>query len=324
MISFRGFMLLLMIIALCRAEITFKSPSMGEVVGPGPYKIRASDSGIVPTLGQFDDASWEVVLFTGNDTAPFELFIFKLSGYQMKDPTTQSPPVNIRNSSGPNLEDKFFFGYRSYLTSNESIWVTAYSDRFTLTNMTGSLPDDVIAANDNVNSTTAPERTISCGAKSGGECDEQVLENLGLGSVTTNNPSVSTTATATATGSAPENTTSVGDQADTNIDSGKGLSRGAFAGVVVGVAVAISIMVAAGVFFLMKVKKKKNMPERETIGNDKSLTNQGSNAFQGGDTYGGVIKKNGIEDVARQELEDRRTYEMSAGYRGVAELPQNP
>lgn len=66
-------MLQLMIIALCRAEITFKSPSMGEVVGPGPYKVRASDSGIVPTLGQFDDASWEVVLFTGNDTAPVSL-----------------------------------------------------------------------------------------------------------------------------------------------------------------------------------------------------------------------------------------------------------
>ncbi|KAJ8070474.1 hypothetical protein OCU04_000848 [Sclerotinia nivalis] len=43
---------------------------MGEVVGPGPYKIRARDSGIVPTLEQFDDASWEVVLFTGSDTAP--------------------------------------------------------------------------------------------------------------------------------------------------------------------------------------------------------------------------------------------------------------
>lgn len=70
MIIFRGFILQLMIIALCRAEIFFKSPSMGEVVGPGSYKIHASDSGIVPTLGQFDDASWEVVLFTGNDTAP--------------------------------------------------------------------------------------------------------------------------------------------------------------------------------------------------------------------------------------------------------------
>lgn len=319
-------MLHLLIIALCRAEITFKSPSMGEVVGPGAYKIRASDSGIVPTLGQFDDASWEVVLFTGNDTAPFELYIYKISGYQMKDPTTQSPPVNIRNSSGPNLEDKFFFGYRSYLTSNESIWVTAYSDRFTLTNMTGSLPDDVTAANNNVNSTTAPKRTISCGAKSGGECDEKVLETLGLGSVTTNDPSVSTTATATATGSAPEDTTSAGDQADTSTDSGRRLSRGAFAGVVVGVAVAISVMIAAGVFFLMKAKKKKrkkNMPERETVGNDKDLTNQGSNAFHGGDTYGGVMKKNGIEDVGRRELEDRRTYEMSAGYHEIAELPQN-
>lgn len=43
---------------------------MGEVVDSGPYKIRASDNGTVPTVGQFDDASWEVVLFTGNDTAP--------------------------------------------------------------------------------------------------------------------------------------------------------------------------------------------------------------------------------------------------------------
>ncbi|RAL62374.1 hypothetical protein DID88_004940 [Monilinia fructigena] len=46
----------------------------GEVVDSGPYKIRAGDNGIVPTIGQFDDASWEVVLFTGNDTAPFELW----------------------------------------------------------------------------------------------------------------------------------------------------------------------------------------------------------------------------------------------------------
>ncbi|KAF5878684.1 uncharacterized protein Bfra_000851 [Botrytis fragariae] len=319
MFSFQGLMLQLMIIAVCRAEILFKSPSMGEVVDPGPYKIRAGDSGIVPTLGQFDDASWEVVLFTGNDTAPFELYIFKLSGYQMSNPTTQSPPVNIRNSSGPNLEDKYFFGYRSYLTSNESIWITAYSDRFTLTNMTGSLPDDVVTANDNVNSTTAPERTISCGAKSGGECDEKVLENLGLGSVTTNTPSVGTTATATTVGTAPENTTS-----DANKDSGKRLSRGAFAGVVVGVAVAISIMIAVGVFFIMKAKKKKNMPKRETIRNNESLTNQESNAFHKGNAYGGVMKKNGIEDLSRrEELEDRRTYEMSAGHHGVAEMPEN-
>ncbi|TGO38774.1 hypothetical protein BHYA_0067g00040 [Botrytis hyacinthi] len=319
MISFRGLTLLLIIIAVCRAEIIFKSPSMGEVVDPGPYKIRAGDSGIVPTLGQFDDSSWEVVLFTGNDTAPFELYIFKISGYQMSNPTTQSPPVNIRNSSGPNLEDKYFFGYRSYLTSNESIWITAYSDRFTLTNMTGSLPDDVITANDNLNSTTAPKRTISCGAKSGGECDEKVLENLGLGSVTINTSSVSTTAAATTIETAPENTAS-----DTNTDSGKRLSRGAFAGVVVGVAVAISIMIAAGVFFIMKAKKKKNMPKRETIRNNESLTNQESFAFHEGDTYGGMMKKNGIEDVGRrEELEDRRTYEMSAGHHGVAEMPEN-
>ncbi|KAF7906041.1 hypothetical protein EAF00_000320 [Botryotinia globosa] len=292
---------------------------MGEVVDPGPYKIRAGDSGIVPTLGQFDDSSWEVVLFTGNDTAPFELYIFKISGYQMSDPTTQSPPVNIRNSSGPNLEDKYFFGYRSYLTSNESIWITAYSDRFTLTNMTGSLPDDVITANDNVNSTTAPKRTISCGAKSGGECDEKVLENLGLGPVTTNTPSVSTTTAATTIETAPENIAS-----DTNTDSGKRLSRGAFAGLVVGVAVAISIMIAAGVLFIMKAKKKKNMPKRETIRNNESLTNQESFAFHEGDTYGGMKKKNGIEDVVRrEELEDRRTYEMSAGHHGVAEMPEN-
>ncbi|TGO15432.1 hypothetical protein BTUL_0040g00400 [Botrytis tulipae] len=293
---------------------------MGEVVDPGPYKIRAGDSKIVPTLGQFDDSSWEVVLFTGNDTAPFELYTFKISGYQMSDPTTQSPPVNIRNSSGPNLEDKYFFGYRSYLTSNESIWITAYSNRFTLTNMTGSLPDDVITANDNVNSTTAPKRTISCGAKSGGECDEKVLETLGLGSVTTNTPSVSTTAAATTIETAPENTAS-----DTNTDSSKRLSRGAFAGVVVGVAVAISIMIAAGVFFIMKAKKKKkNMPKRETIRNNESLANQESFAFHEGDTYGGMMKKNGIEDVVRrEELEDCRTYEMSAGHHGVAEMPEN-
>ncbi|KAF7913817.1 uncharacterized protein EAF01_000223 [Botrytis porri] len=324
MVSFRGFLLLLMIIAVCRAEIIFKSPSMAEVVDPGPYKIRASDSGIVPTLEQFDDSSWEVVLFTGNDTAPFELYIFKLSGYQMNDPTTQSPPVNIRNSSGPNLEDKYFFGYRSYLTSNESIWITAYSDRFTLTNMTGSLPDDVIAANDNVNSTTAPKRTISCGAKSGGECDEKVLENLGLGSLTTDTPSDSTTATATTTGSAPENTTSIASQADSNTDSGKRLSRGAFAGIVVGVAVAISIVIAAGVFYIMKAKKKKDILKREMIRSNEGLTYQESNAFHEGDTYGGVMKKNGIGGVGRrEELEDRRTYEMSAGHHGVAEMPQN-
>lgn len=151
------------------------------------------------------------------------------------------------------------------------------------------------------------------------QCDEKVLENLGLGSVTTNTPSVSTTTTATTIETASENTAS-----DTNTDSGRRLSRGAFAGVVVGVAVAISIMIAAGVFFIMKAKKKKNMPKRETIRNDESLTNQESFAFHKGDTYGGIMKKNGIEDVGRrEELEDRRTYEMSAGHHGVAEMPEN-
>lgn len=74
MIKFREFLLYSMIASLCRAVIVFKSPAVGEVVGPGAYKIRASDSGIVPTLGQFDDGSWEIVLFTGNDTSPVSLF----------------------------------------------------------------------------------------------------------------------------------------------------------------------------------------------------------------------------------------------------------
>ncbi|QSZ31282.1 hypothetical protein DSL72_000845 [Monilinia vaccinii-corymbosi] len=284
--------LLLQSIALgvCRAEIVFRSPSMGEVIGPGPYKIRASDNGTVPTLGQFDDASWEVVLFTGNDTAPFELWEYRLSGYQMKDPTTQSPPVNIRKNVSLSLENKFFFGYRSYLTSNESIWITAYSDRFTLTNMNGTLPEDVAAANNNVSSTTAPKRTISCGAKAGGACDHKVLESLGLGAAS---------------------------QVDASTTRSKKMSGAAIAGIVVGVVAALSITTTAVIFFITRAKKRK-MLRGEMIRNDMGQAGQDPGAFYEGDAYGGVMKKRGPE-----ELESNRTYEMSAGHR-LAEMPENP
>ncbi|KAF7856854.1 hypothetical protein EAF04_009615 [Stromatinia cepivora] len=324
MMAFREFLLHLIIIAVCGAEIVFKSPSMGEVVGPGKYKIRARDSGIVPTLEQFDDASWEVVLFTGSDTAPFALFQYKLSGYKMTDPTTQSPPVNIRNSSAPSLENKFFFGYRSYLRSNESIWVTAYSDRFTLTNMTGSLSDDVVAANNNVNSMTAPNKTVSCGAKSGGKCDQKVLESLGLGAATGDFASVtSTTATTATTGSIAINSNSAAGQVDTNTTSSKKMSGGAVAGIVVGVVAAVSTTIAT-VVFLVKRARKRKMSKGEMIRNDMSLAGQEPGAFREKDTYGGVTKKNEVDNISRRaEMDGGRTYEMSGDHHGVVEMPEN-
>ncbi|APA07144.1 hypothetical protein sscle_02g019140 [Sclerotinia sclerotiorum 1980 UF-70] len=292
MMAFREFLLHFMIIAVCGAEIVFKSPSMGEVVGPGSYKISARDSGIVPTLEQFDDASWEVVLFTGNDTVPVELFDYRLIGYKMSDPTTQSPPVNIRNYSAPSVENKFFFGYRSYLRSNESIWVTAYSDRFTLTNMTGNFSDEVVAANNKVDSMAAPYRTISCGAKSGRECDQKLLESLGLGAVTGDSASVSSTTAATATtdttaatkttdttattaitGSTAMNSNSAAGQVNTNTTSSKKTSGGMIAGVVVGAIAAVSITIAAAVFLLKRARKRR-ISKGEMVINDMSLTEE--------------------------------------------------
>ncbi|CAD6448002.1 2d15dd13-2e8d-4e33-b9fd-f62ab3a0a927 [Sclerotinia trifoliorum] len=340
MIAFREFLLHFTIIAVCGAEIVFKSPSMGEVVGPGPYKIRATDSGIVPTLEQFDHASWEVVLFTGNDTTPVQLFDYKLSGYKMSDPTTQSPPVNIRNNSAPSLENKFFFGYRSYLTSNESIWVTAYSDRFTLTNMTGTLPDKVVAANNNVKSMSAPYRTISCGAKSGRECDPKLLESLGLGAVTGDSASVSsttattdttaatattattaTTAATAATGSTAINLNSTAGLVNTNTTSSKKMSGGAVAGIVVGAVTAVSITIAAAVF-LVKRARKRRMSKGEMMINDMNVTGQEPGAFHQKDTYGGVTKNNEIKNASRRaEMDSDRTYEMSGDHHGVVEMP---
>ncbi|ESZ97960.1 hypothetical protein SBOR_1631 [Sclerotinia borealis F-4128] len=308
-------LLQLTIIAVCRAEIFFKSPSMGEVVDSGPYKIHAGDGGIVPTLGQFNDASWEVVLFTGNDTAPFDLWEYKLSGYQMTNPTTQSPSLNIRRNATMSLEDKFFFGYRSYLTSNESIWVTAYSDRFTLTNMNGSLPDNVIEANNNVNSTTAPKRSISCGAKSGGACDQKVLESLGLGgdpaSIT------SATATATSTVSVPGST---GSSAGTT--SSKRTNGGVIAGIVLGSVAAVSIVIAAAVFLVMRAKKRK-LSRGEILRNDVGLKDQETGALCERDTYGGGMKEDGVEDMGRRvELEGNRSYEMSTDLPRLVEMPE--
>ncbi|KAI9650477.1 hypothetical protein NHQ30_000493 [Ciborinia camelliae] len=227
----------------------------------------------------------------------------------MTDPTTQSPPVNIRNQSAPNLENKFFFGYRSYLTSNESIWVTTYSDRFTLTNMTGSLPDDVVAANDNVNSTTAPKRMISCGAKAGRACDQKVLESLGLGPATGDSASAtSATAPAPTTMPVPGSTSAGGSTSSTKINGG------VIAGIVVGVLAAVSIAIAAVVFFRMWAKKRK-MSRGEIIGNDVSQAGQEPAAFH---------KKNRVQDMDRPvELEENRTYEMSADHHHLVEMPEN-
>lgn len=182
--------------------------------------------------------------------------------------------------------------------------------------MTGTLPDDVVAANNNVNSTTAPERTISCGAKSGGACDKKVLENLGLGAATGDSSS-GTSTTASATG----NASSAGGQANANTNSSKELSSGTIAGIVVGVLVGIAIIAATAMFLVMRAKKR-NASRGEKITNDTSLIGQKPSAFHEGNTYGGMMKENRAENTGGQvELEGDRAYEMSAERHRIVEMP---
>lgn len=161
--------------------------------------------------------------------------------------------------------------------------------------MTGTLPEDVIAANNNVSSTTAPKRTISCGAKAGGACDQKILENLGLGAAS---------------------------QVDTSTTSSKKMSGGAIAGIVVGAVAALSIAITAVMFFVMRAKKR-NMLRGEIIRNDIGQACQDAGDFHENDTYGGTMKKSGLERMDRRvELEDNGTYEMSEGHR-LPEMPEN-
>ncbi|KAJ8070475.1 hypothetical protein OCU04_000849 [Sclerotinia nivalis] len=202
--------------------------------------------------------------------------------------------------------------------------------------MTGSLSDDVVAANNNVNSMTAPNRTISCGAKYGRECDQKLLENLGLGAATgyfasatsttattDTKATTDTTATTATIGSIAINSNSAAGQVDTNTTSSKKMSGGVVAGIVVGVVAAVSITIATAVF-LVKRARKRMMSKGEMMRNDTSLTGQEPGAFREKDTYGGVTKKNGVNNISRRaEMDGGRTYEMSGDHHGVVEMPEN-
>lgn len=162
--------------------------------------------------------------------------------------------------------------------------------------MTGTLPDVAIAANNNVTSKTAPRRTISCGAKAGGTCDQKVLESLGLAVETPGNAST---------------------------NDRKILSGGAIAGIVIGAVAAVFIAIAVVMFIVKRIRKRKMMSTENTR-DDKGQVRQELGAFHVEDTSG-VIKKNGVVDMGRRgELEGARTYEMSADHHRLVEMPENP
>ncbi|EDO01666.1 predicted protein [Sclerotinia sclerotiorum 1980 UF-70] len=206
--------------------------------------------------------------------------------------------------------------------------------------MTGNFSDEVVAANNKVDSMAAPYRTISCGAKSGRECDQKLLESLGLGAVTGDSASVSSTTAATATtdttaatkttdttattaitGSTAMNSNSAAGQVNTNTTSSKKTSGGMIAGVVVGAIAAVSITIAAAVFLLKRARKRR-ISKGEMVINDMSLTGQKPGAFYQKDTYGGVTKNYETYNISRRaEMDSDRTYEMGGDHHGFVEMP---
>lgn len=155
------------------AQLDFDQPEGGEVVNGGStLVVRTGESLTAPYL--FQMAQYELLLLSGNASSALDIYSWYLND---TNPMTVYNSIVIPSSAGPDADLSYFMAIRGALQVNSSIYVTYFSDRFTLTNMTGPTNSAFTAANSNL-SDLQLKRLVTCGDPSGPVCNPTELAVL--------------------------------------------------------------------------------------------------------------------------------------------------
>ncbi|KUJ19124.1 uncharacterized protein LY89DRAFT_706012 [Mollisia scopiformis] len=145
-----GLLFLVASAPLAIAYPEFTVPAAGaSVPGGTAFTVTWKDSGSAPSNA--DLTTYTLFLFSGSNATPQQLY--QLAASTIAAGSTVS--VTVPLGTGGATTNAYFLGMLSVASAGGTIWT--YSDRFTLTGMTGSFSAAVIAANAAVVGTTGPD-----------------------------------------------------------------------------------------------------------------------------------------------------------------------
>ncbi|KAI9843681.1 MAG: hypothetical protein M1837_006148 [Sclerophora amabilis] len=152
MLLLQSLFLLAALTPLASADIEFTSPAAGASV-PGGDKITVQwkDSGSEPSLSDLKE--YTITLMTGSNEKPFPLIPIATKGkFTSGNKASGTIEVGIGASKPANA---YFF--QMLAVGKTGGQVINYSDRFSLTGMTGNFPPEVVTSLKSVKGTTGPK-----------------------------------------------------------------------------------------------------------------------------------------------------------------------
>ncbi|CZT53278.1 related to KRE9 Cell wall synthesis protein [Rhynchosporium secalis] len=142
--------LLLAHVSLVSADVKFIAPAAGaSIVGGTAFTVAWAETGDAPALA--DLSSYTLFLFSGSNTAPTQLYQLSASTFAAAG---KSVSVTVPVNTGGVGTNAYFLGMLSVATAGGTVW--NYSNRFTLTGMTGTFDPTVAAAVKAVSGSTGP------------------------------------------------------------------------------------------------------------------------------------------------------------------------
>ncbi|CAL3971028.1 unnamed protein product [Diplocarpon coronariae] len=137
-------------ISWVNADVKFTAPTAGaSVTGGAAFTVTWEDSGEAPALA--DLTSYTLFLFSGSNDVPAQLVSLKDATFAAGSTLSVTVPV----ATGGTGTNAYFLGMLSVAAAGGTVW--NYSNRFTLTGMTGAFDPAVAANNKLVAGTTGPD-----------------------------------------------------------------------------------------------------------------------------------------------------------------------
>jgi len=161
--SSAAFFIVLTFISSVFADVKFSTPAAGGSVPAGTaYKVTWTDSTTAPVLA--DLKSYNLLLFTGSNTNPLPVTTLITGGL-----FTAGNSVSITVPPGIGGPGKNAYFLQITSVANEGGDVINYSDRFTMTGMTGTFTAEQAAALKDVSGTAGPPTSNNVGAADGAD-----------------------------------------------------------------------------------------------------------------------------------------------------------
>lgn len=149
----RSSAVLLFLLATCPitlADVTFTAPAAGSIFeGNAAIDVSWVDSGDAPSIADLKD--YNIYLYSGSNADPKKITPLLDGSFSNGNAVKVTVPVDVGGSTA----NAYFLGIISTATTGET--VTAYSDRFTLSGMTGAFDTDILAGLASVSGTSGPE-----------------------------------------------------------------------------------------------------------------------------------------------------------------------